>query len=210
MGAAASWERRPIRVLTRIVERCKFRIRNWSQKSYLHILCSPAIRNQDKNVRYEFNLSEVSASAAIAKGSACVFHRHVDTKEDTDGAVGPRRMRNEPRSSGNDGDSKGPALAALWATVPVLRACLHSRLIKPAGQQRPKSCRVTTSASPPFSHDPNYQPLPSRSYKQWAYFSRYFTAVDDGDDGLMLLSSTQDRLEDLGTDTEEGQAIMLE
>lgn len=96
----------------------------------------------------------------------------------------------------------------LRATVPVLRACLYSRPIKPAGQQRPRPSRVTTSASPPFSHDPNYQLLPSRSSKQWAYFSRYFTAVDGGDVVLMLLSSTQDLLED--TDTEEGRAIMRE
>lgn len=62
----------------------------------------------------------LSASAAIAKGSgsACVFHRHVDAKEDADGAVGPRRMRNETRSSGNDGDSKGPALPPGYCARP--------------------------------------------------------------------------------------------
>lgn len=97
----------------------------------------------------------------------------------------------------------------LRATVPVLRACLHSRPIKPAGQQRPAVsqyplhillARPKLSTSPPNSN--------SRSSKQWAYCSRYSTAADDGDVVLMLLSSTQDLLED--TDTEEGRAIMRE
>lgn len=64
-------------------------------------------------------------SAAIFEGFTCVFHRFVDAKEDANGAVGPRRMRNESRLGGNDGDVKGPALppsyCARLSCIPALQ-----------------------------------------------------------------------------------------